>query len=484
MSNGSGIRAYFRQLAETADCALLLGGEETPSDLNRWLVMGLHARQTIRLNANGLEINGQTQPVEDAADLFARLEAARQACRIWPEERAVHGLPMAGGLAGAFGYGFARWCDAGWRDLQLPEGGWPDLLLFEFEDWLFVDLETGRLVVLSDDAGRKRFYLDAWADKDSNSLGGPRAIEGHADFQSAARSDYLNTFEASFTQPDFETAVEALKEDIADGEIYQANLSIRFQKELRLNPLDLFDRLCARNPSPFAAFLKCSQGAIVCNSPERLIQMDAGGRMQTRPIAGTRGRGQTPEEDAAIGQSLLENEKERAEHLMLVDLSRNDLGRVCEAGSVQVDDLLILERYSHVTHLVSNVTGQLRGDQTPWDVIRSLFPGGTITGCPKIRCVEILSRMETAPRGFYTGSLGYLDAASPALDLNILIRSVFLLGTARPLVYNAAIHAGAGIVHDAVGAYEYKECLRKTEAIMQALHALETRTDAQTCTQT
>jgi para-aminobenzoate synthetase component 1 len=282
----------------------------------------------------------------------------------------------------------------------------------------------------------------------------------------------------SFTQAAFESAVARLKTDIQQGEIYQANVSMRLQKRLALDPYELFFRLCRKNPSPFSALFKWPGGVIVSNSPERLVQLDEAGRAQTRPIAGTRGRGKTPEEDAQIGDTLLSNEKERAEHLMLVDLARNDLGRVCEPGTVQVDDLLVLERYSHVTHLVSNVAGQLKPEASGWDLIRALFPGGTITGCPKIRCVEILRAVEPVSRGFYTGSLGYLDAASQALDLNILIRSVFLrpmpdASHGGPLVYNTAVHVGAGIVHDAVGAHEYRECLRKATAILQELHGLE-----------
>jgi para-aminobenzoate synthetase component 1 len=203
------------------------------------------------------------------------------------------------------------------------------------------------------------------------------------------------------------------------------------------------------------------------------VQVDSSGLVQTRPIAGTRGRGSTEEEDLEIGRTLLENRKELAEHLMLVDLARNDVGRVSDAGTVQVDDLLVLERYSHVTHLVSNVQGLLKATASPWNVIASLFPGGTITGCPKLRCIGILDAVEPVPRGFYTGSFGYVDAKTGALDLNILIRSVFLQPTELPLVYNTAVHVGAGIVHDAVGAHEYRECLRKATAILDELYTLE-----------
>jgi para-aminobenzoate synthetase component 1 len=290
----------------------------------------------------------------------------------------------------------------------------------------------------------------------------------------------LQTFEASMAQPQFEQTVARLKTDIFNGEIYQANLSIRLQKTLQVDPYALFERLCGKNPSPFSGFFKWPGGIVVCNSPERLVSLNESGRADTRPIAGTRGRGKTPADDLRIGQTLLANEKERAEHLMLVDLARNDLGRVCQPGSVRVDDLLTLERYSHVTHLVSNVTGQLRADCTGWDLIKSLFPGGTITGCPKIRCVEILNAVEPVPRGFYTGSLGFLDAISPALDLNILIRSLFLKPTTEPLVYNTAVQIGGGIVHDSVGAHEARECLRKATASLNELYAEEFGQSAQT----
>lgn len=289
-------------------------------------------------------------------------------------------------------------------------------------------------------------------------------------------ADYLTSFQVSFQPSAFAEAVAQLKQDIYNGEIYQANLSMRLSKALHLDPYALYERLCLQNPSPFAGFWKTGQGLLVCNSPERLVQTDAQRTAQTRPIAGTRGRGATPAEDWAIGESLLANEKERAEHLMLVDLARNDLGRVCEAGSVQVNDFLALERYSHVTHLVSNVIGRLKAETTDWQLIQSVFPGGTITGCPKVRCVDILNRIEPVSRGLYTGSLGYFDAASPALDLNILIRSVYLSPTALPMRYNTAVHVGAGIVHDAIGSHEYRECLRKANAILNALHQLENST--------
>jgi para-aminobenzoate synthetase component 1 len=465
-----GLHRFFRRVSQSAAHGVMLGGAAEPSALNQWVIIGLHARQTIELRQDCLVMNGVEEPV---SSLFERLEDVRKACRQWPELRTEAGLPMAGGLVGCLGYGFARWCDESWQaaSVRMLDANWPDLVFFEAEDWLLVDLSGGRLVVLSKYPEREAAYYACWHE----CLAIPDELEeASADVLPAEEmTAYLKTFEASFDPPGFEQTVDHLKEKIRDGEIYQANLSIRLQKTLNLDPYRLFESLCRRDPSPFSGFFQWPGGVIVCNSPERLLQMGDTGLAQTRPIAGTRGRGQSAQEDEAIGGLLRLNPKERAEHLMLVDLARNDLGRVCGPGSVAVDELLVLERYSHVTHLVSNVVGQLRSDCTGWDTLRALFPGGTITGCPKVRCVEILDAAEPVPRGFYTGSMGYLDAASGALDFNILIRSLFLQRTTDPLRYNTAVHVGAGIVHDAVGAHEYRECLRKAAAGLGALYRLE-----------
>lgn len=476
------LHRFFRQISESASHACMLGGSTEATELNQWVIIGLHARQEMVLQGQSMVLNGlpsERSPEEEERSLFRLLEEMRQQAMTWPEEKMRYQLPIAGGLIGAFGYEFYHRCDSGWqqRDSSADATDWPELVLCEFEDWLLIDLHTGALVILTRHPQRKTEYQALW----QTLMSQPDAavpIQESAPMLDADLHHYLETFDVSLDQPAFEAAVERLKTDIQNGEIYQANLSIRLQKQLVLDPYDLFMRLCRKNPSPFSAFFKWPGGLIISNSPERLVQLNEAGQAQTRPIAGTRGRGKTPEDDARIGESLLNNEKERAEHLMLVDLARNDLGRVCQAGSVQVDDLLVLERYSHVTHLVSNVTGQLRHDMNGWDLIRALFPGGTITGCPKIRCVDILHSVEPVSRGFYTGSLGCLDATSQALDLNILIRSVFLRPVSdhadgQPVVYNTAVHVGAGIVHDAVGAHEYRECLRKATAILQELHSLE-----------
>ncbi len=458
---------------------MMLGGSAETSNLNQWVIIGLHPRQVVSLTGNKLTINGQQETITDAETLFARLEHVRQSAQSWPAEKQQYALPMAGGLAGCIGYGFYRWCDSGWtQTAHKADADWPDLILCEFKDWLFIQLATTQLTVLSTSVERSSAYRHQWQNSLDVDYLNETPLQSAPPMDATAQQAYLETFDASYSPAAFETAVEDLKTKIRQGEIYQANLSIQLQKKLTLDPAYLFERLCLKNPSPFSGFFKWPEGMIVCNSPERLMQVNETGLAQTRPIAGTRGRGKTDEEDETIGQTLLNNEKERAEHLMLVDLARNDLGRLCKAGTVTVDDLLVLERYSHVTHLVSNVQGQLQDDCTGWDVLQSLFPGGTITGCPKIRCVDILNETEPVSRGFYTGGMGYLDAASRALDFNILIRSLFLRPTASSfadslMMYNAAIHVGAGIVHDAVGPYEYRECLRKATASLNELAWLE-----------
>jgi anthranilate/para-aminobenzoate synthase component I len=256
---------------------------------------------------------------------------------------------------------------------------------------------------------------------------------------------------------------------IRAGDIYQANLSHRFTIGLggassidhdRIGPA-LFQRLRQVNPSPFSALFECDDLCLVSSSPERLVRLN--GRLaDTRPIAGTRPRGWSLPEDRRLAEELLTNQKERAEHLMLVDLERNDLGRVCRYGTVKADEFMVIERYSHVSHIVSNVRGELREGLDGFDLIRSVFPGGTITGVPKIRCMEIIESLEPVRRGPYTGSLGYLSWSGD-LDLNILIRTLVLTKG------RGYLQVGAGIVADSDPDREYDETLYKAEALLKAL---------------
>ena len=261
----------------------------------------------------------------------------------------------------------------------------------------------------------------------------------------------------------FLQAVRKGLEYIAAGDVYQTNLSRgwRGTATRAVSPVCVYRQLRATNPSPFAALLRYGDFALLSSSPERLVSI-RGNTVATRPIAGTRPRGATPEADAVLMRSLLDNEKERAEHVMLIDLERNDLGRVCAGGSVRVDEYMSVETYAHVHHIVSNVSGRLRNDVSPVAVIRALFPGGTITGCPKVRCMEIIAELEGVGRGAYTGSIGYLNRDG-SCDLNILIRTI----TAQHGVFTC--RAGAGIVADSNPVQELAETRAKAEGLLRAL---------------
>jgi anthranilate synthase component 1 len=262
---------------------------------------------------------------------------------------------------------------------------------------------------------------------------------------------------------EFLVGVEQIKDAIARGDVYQANLSRGWKASLGAGatPAKLYRALRAANPAPFAALARLEGFSVLSSSPERLLQVRAG-IASTRPIAGTRPRGRDAAADASLKSELVLNEKERAEHVMLVDLERNDLGRICRAGTVQVDEYMTVETYATVHHIVSNVRGVLRDDVTPGRAIAAVFPGGTITGCPKVRCMEILAALEGGPRDAYTGSLGYLDARG-AMDLNILIRTL--------TVYRDTVEfrTGAGIVADSEPAAELAETRAKAHGLLRAL---------------
>ncbi len=269
------------------------------------------------------------------------------------------------------------------------------------------------------------------------------------------------------TQEVFESMVRRCREYISAGDIYQANLSQRLSARIgNADPLRLYTFLREINPSPFAAFLDFGDMQLVSSSPERLIRL-RDGIADTRPIAGTRRRGDDDAEKQELSVELLTNEKERAEHIMLLDLERNDLGKVCTYGSVRVDEMMVVEDYSHVIHIVSNVRGELAKGRDCFDLIRAVFPGGTITGVPKVRCMEIIDELEPVARGPYTGSIGYISNAGD-MDLNIIIRTfVIKEGIAH-------IQVGAGIVADSDPEREYRETLQKAKALTRALERLET----------
>lgn len=396
-------------------------------------------------------------------------------------------LPFIGGWLGWLGY------DVAWEVERLP---WlksdtlpfPVALWYEPDTFLVLDHHCQTLwIAASSPPNLERL---------TQLLSSPEGETGsELDWVEPMNSDLaLPTTEAltfHTSQAAYETAVGRAKAHIQAGDIFQANLSLRFSVETDLSSWPLYRRLQTINPSPFASYWHTPWGDIASCSPERLVQLSPDPHSptriaQTRPIAGTRPRGTSPAQDQWFAQDLLHNVKERAEHVMLVDLERNDLGRVCAWGSVQVNELLSIERYSHVMHLVSNVTGELRDSTvTGVDLIQAMFPGGTITGCPKVRCMEIIESLEPERRSLFYGSCGYLDGRG-SLDLNILIRTLLYQAPklASGLISNTEIsdkngesltratvwgQVGAGIVADSDPQREWQESLQKAEAQWMAL---------------
>jgi len=381
--------------------------------------------------------------------------------------------PFFGGAVGFLSYDVAR------RFETIPSRAQDDLHLPDLQ-FAFVDL----LAAL--DHHTKTLHL-IFAPPLDRMLGEPREklyregcdrlaeLEARLSVTSRTRETDLPTglLELSPDQPSAAYMERVLKcqDYIRAGDIYQANLSHRFTIDLggstglfeeRPGP-PLYARLRKVNPSPFSALLEFENVSLVSSSPERLVRLQDR-RVDTRPIAGTRPRGRSASEDRQLAEELLTNPKERAEHLMLVDLERNDLGRVCRFGTVRVDEFMVVERYSHVSHIVSNITGAMRDELDGFDLIRAVFPGGTITGVPKIRCMEVIESLEPVRRGPYTGSLGYLSWSGD-LDLNIVIRTLVLTDG------RGYLQVGAGIVADSDPSREYEETLFKAEALVQALKA-------------
>jgi anthranilate/para-aminobenzoate synthase component I len=284
-----------------------------------------------------------------------------------------------------------------------------------------------------------------------------RGREGMSEVSPALSSSHIDLKKNRTT---YVTKVQRIKEFIKAGDIYQANLTHRLTFPWTGNPTDFFHSLCTLNPSPYGCLMEFPRFSLASCAPERLLSV-RGRRITTRPIAGTHPRGKTPARDRQLSGELLLSPKERAEHIMLVDLERNDLGRVCRPGTVHVSEQMVLERYSHVIHIVSQVEGRLAPGLDALDALGALFPGGTITGCPKIRCMEILRKLEQKPRGPFYGSAGWIGLNGDA-ELNILIRTALFEGK------QMSLQVGAGIVADSRPHKEYEETLHKAQALLAA----------------
>lgn len=377
----------------------------------------------------------------------------------------IDGLPpFFGGAVGYLAYDMIRH----FEDISLKKRGSLELpdIIFMFTDTLLIfDNIRQRIKVVSNalvkEKGTKKAYNDAKAKIDGiiEKLKRRTADKGQRNIKKDIR------LSSNYTKKGFEKAVEKSKEYIKAGDIFQVVLSQRFNTGLKSEPFNVYRALRAVNPSPYMFFLRLNDFSMAGSSPEVLVRCEDS-EITLRPIAGTRKRGKTAEEDKALEKELLADPKERAEHIMLVDLGRNDVGRVSEMGSVNVDELMVIEKYSHVMHIVSNIKGRLKKGMDAFDVIMACFPAGTVSGAPKIRAMQIIDELEPTMRGPYAGAVGYFSFSNN-MDTCINIRSVIMKDK------TAYIQAGAGIVADSVPSNEYQETVNKAKAMVRAIEMAE-----------
>ena len=442
----------------------VVGGEKWA----RYTFLGTSPREAWRLEAGGLVSRwtpaagwGEAVRSDDPlGDLDRILRSGRPA--------PVPGLPrFAGGAVGYLGYDVIRYVER----LPAPppdDLGLPEAMLLFTDVVLAIDNLFGRAQAIAmvdvtgagDEAELRRRYDEAAGKLDD-------VVRALRDRPAPAPLELVEpegeaAFTSTFTREAFEAAVRRIKEYIAAGDAFQVVPSQRLTVPLDARPFDLYRALRSLNPSPYLYFLELDGIALVGSSPEVLVRVE-GGRVTVRPIAGTRPRGRNDEEDAALAADLLADEKERAEHLMLVDLGRNDVGRVSRYGTVRVPDFMTIEKYSHVLHLVSQVEGELRDGLSAIDVLRACFPAGTVSGAPKIRAMEIIDELEPVRRGPYAGAVGYLAYGGETMDTAIAIRTLVAAGG------RAHVQAGAGVVADSIPENEYQETLTKARALLRVL---------------
>jgi len=436
------------------------GGEKW----GRYSIIGLGSSTIIRVFDHQLTIEDDGKIIRDETveDPLQAVEQYQQQFRV-PE---IAGMPrFSGGMVGYFGYDCVRYIETRLNKFNKEDPlNCPDILLMVSEQLIVFDNLSGKLYLIvhanpeqSDAYEIAQQQLDALAQKLAVAIkdmpnGNTRHVE---------EKDFVS----GFTQENFQQGVDRIKDYIVEGDAMQVVLSQRLSIPFNAPPLDLYRALRCLNPSPYMFYLNLKDFHIVGSSPEILVRLEDN-EVTVRPIAGTRPRGADAEEDLALEEELLSDPKELAEHLMLIDLGRNDTGRVAETGSVKVTDKMIVERYSHVMHIVSNVVGTLKSGLTAIDVFRATFPAGTVSGAPKIRAMEIIDELEPVKRGVYAGAVGYLSW-NGNMDTAIAIRTAVIKGDILH------IQAGAGIVADSVPENEWKETMNKGRAIFRAVTMAE-----------
>ncbi|MET9145317.1 anthranilate synthase component I [Streptomyces sp. NPDC004042] len=467
LADGDTPVALYRKLAAERPGTFLLESAENGRSWSRYSFVGVRSSATLTARDGRTHWLGSPPvgvPVE--GDPLAALRATVEALHTPRDLAQDLGLPpFTGGMVGYLGYDIVRRLEKvgpGERDdLKLPE-----LTMLLTSDLAVLDHWDGTVLLIANainhndlDTGVDEAYADAVARLDAMEADLSRPV---AQPPAALPPSELPEYTARWGGADFRAAVEDVKERIRAGEAFQVVPSQRFETPCTASALDVYRVLRATNPSPYMYLFRLDGFDIVGSSPEALVKVEDG-RAMVHPIAGTRPRGATPQQDQALADELLADPKERAEHLMLVDLGRNDLGRVCEPGSVEVVDFMSIERYSHVMHIVSTVTGRVAAGRTAFDVLTACFPAGTLSGAPKPRALQIIDELEPSRRGLYGGCVGYLDFAGDS-DTAIAIRTALLRdGTAY-------VQAGAGIVADSDPVAEDTECRNKAAAVLRAVH--------------
>lgn len=462
----------YRKLAANRPGTFLLESAENGRSWSRWSFIGAGAPTALTVrDGQAVWLGATPQGAPEAGD---PLEALRTTVDLLSTGRLEGMPPLSSGLVGYFAYDFVRRLER-LPELAVDDLRLPDMLLLLATDLAAFDHHEGTITLIANAVnwdGRDERVDEAYDDAVSRLDVMTRAL-------GQALGSTVATFErreprhrAQRTVEDYGAVVQRLVKEIEAGEAFQVVPSQRFEMDTAVDPIDVYRMLRVSNPSPYMYLMHIPDDAgqtafsIVGSSPEALVTVQDGWAT-THPIAGTRWRGGTEEEDLLLEKELLSDDKERAEHLMLVDLGRNDLGRVCTPGTVRVDDYSHIERYSHVMHLVSTVTGLLAEGRTALDAVTACFPAGTLSGAPKVRAMELIEEVELTRRGLYGGVVGYLDFAGNA-DFAIAIRTALMRdGTAY-------VQAGGGVVADSNGPYEYTEAANKAKAVLNAIAAAET----------
>ncbi|MEM9235959.1 MAG: anthranilate synthase component I [Verrucomicrobiota bacterium] len=451
--------------------SFLLESAESTDKSGRWSIIGSGPRRTIEARGKEITVREgsqvETETVED--DVLAALER-----HMAPYQPVLHGNlpPFCGGLLGYLAYDAVRQFEPTVESPPKDELGVPDAVFMLADTLVIFDQRLHRLQVIAnafpaehDDLEQAyiaaREKVSALVEMLKRPLHVP-ALNGLTQVEPGEATS--NT-----TQAEYEDMVRRGKEYIAAGDVFQFVPSQRFETPFERSPVDLYRSLRHVNPSPYMFILELGDFSLVGSSPEVHVRAIEG-KIDIRPIAGTRWRGKTLEEDDALAADLLEDPKERAEHLMLIDLARNDVGRIAKHGSVRVDDFMIIERYSHVMHIVSNVTGELDGDHSSYDVLRATFPAGTVSGAPKIRAMQIINEFEKSKRCAYAGAVGYFGFDG-AHDSCITLRTCLLKDG------KAYVQAGAGVVADSDPTYEYNETVNKAKGMLRAIALARTIED-------